>query len=144
MKYHAVIEYGRKHYYYNFAKDSIIEKLLIPFINGQVILISSGQGKKLLNLKNVTRITFYRTREKLVENDKKTIIQQIQEKKFQKFECTEKLIQETKLNLTASQTYSLPVSQIVSVILSKSKMLLWHFALNNHLYRLISFGSGDS
>lgn len=107
MKYHAVIEYGRKHYYYNFEKNSIIDKLLLPFINGQITLISSGKGKKLLNLKNVKRLTFYRTRARLVASDEKTIIQQIQEKQFQKYECTEKLIQETKLNLTSPQTYSL-------------------------------------
>jgi hypothetical protein len=107
MKYHAIIEYGKKHYFWNWAKESIINEVLIPFINGQVILISIGGGKKLLNLRNASRLTLYCTSASLVVKDNKSIINQMEEGSFSKNDCTEKIIQEAKLELTSEQTYSL-------------------------------------
>jgi hypothetical protein len=107
MKYHAKIEYSKTHIWWNHSKEDILAELLIPFINGQVVLITSGVGKKLLNLKNVSRLTIYRTKDSLVPTDNKSIIQQIEEDSFEKFECTETLIKEAKLDIASSQSLSL-------------------------------------
>lgn len=107
MKYHSVIDYGRKHYYYNYSKETITNEVLVPFINGQVVLASSGNTKILINLKNVSRIKFFRTKAALSAKAGETIIQQMHKSSFQKYDCTQALIQETKLDLTSSQTYSL-------------------------------------
>lgn len=107
MKYHAKIEYSNLHFWWNHSKESIIQKLLIPFINGQVVLISIDSGKKLLNLKNVSRVTIYRTNESLTASAEKSIVAQINESSFQKNECTELLIKEAKIDLASEQSLSL-------------------------------------
>jgi hypothetical protein len=107
MKYHAKIEYSSSHFWHNHSKEAIISNLLIPFINGQVVLISSGQGKKLLNLKNVSRLTLYKTEVSLKATEGKSIISQMQKASFEKNECTAELIKDAKLDLAASQTRSL-------------------------------------
>jgi hypothetical protein len=107
MKYHAKIEYSNIHYWWNHSKEDLVSKLLIPFINGQVVLISADKGKKLLNLKNVSRLTIYRTDEKLAPTDEKSVIDQINDSEFQKQECTEIIIKEAKLNLASPQSLSL-------------------------------------
>jgi hypothetical protein len=107
MKYHAKVEYAEKHYYWNWTKENIIDSLLIPFINGQVVLANNYDSKILLNLKNVSKIAFYRTKEKLEATSDKSIIEQMEETHFIDNECTEKLIQETRLNLSSPQSLSL-------------------------------------
>ncbi len=106
MHYHCKIEYSTDHYWYNYSKEEIITELLIPFINGQVVFISGGSGKKLLNLKNVSRLTIYRTEDEL-DDSKKSASIQIDDAKFAKYECTEKLIKEAKLDLASPQSLSL-------------------------------------
>lgn len=107
MKYHAKIEYSDTHYYWNHSKENIISKLLIPFINGQVVLISSGGRKKLLNLRSVSRVTLYKTTESLTVTEEKSIITQMDETSFNDNECTEELIKESKLDLASQQSLSL-------------------------------------
>lgn len=107
MKYHAIVEYSKTHYYWNLNKQQIIDRLLIPFINGQVILISPGNNKVLLNLRSVSRLTFFRTKTDLEATEDKSVIDQLKESDFKTNECTEKLIQESKLDLTSQQTFSL-------------------------------------
>jgi hypothetical protein len=107
MKYHAKIEYAESHYYWNHSKEKMINNLLIPFINGQVVLISSGARKKLLNLKNVSRVTLYKTSENLTATEEKSIIDQIDDTSFYDNECTEELIKESKLDLASQQSLSL-------------------------------------
>lgn len=106
MNYHCKIEYSTEHYWYNYAKEEIITELLIPFINGQVVLINSGVNKKLLNLKNVSRLSIYRTEYELDESVQ-SAIKQINDVSFAKFECTEALIKEAKLDLASPQSLSL-------------------------------------
>lgn len=107
MKYHAKLEYSTEHYWYNHSKEDIVKELLIPFINGQVVLITLGGKKKLLNLKNVSRLTIYKTDDILKVSAEKSIINQIDDASFNQFECTESFIKEIKLDLTSTQTSSL-------------------------------------
>jgi hypothetical protein len=107
MKYHARIETSEIHCYWNWDKDYITKELLIPFINGQVILlINEDSPKRLINLRSISRITIYRTDFEL-NNEKEHIAIQIDDASFQKYDCTEKLIQEAKLELTSASTNSL-------------------------------------
>lgn len=107
MKYHAKIEYSQSHFWWNLTKENLLTKLLIPFVNGQVVLISIGSGKKLLNLKNVSRLTIYKTLENLKATNEKSVIEQIKEATFEQHECTEDVLKESRLNLASKQTLSL-------------------------------------
>lgn len=73
MKYHAKLEYGNgNHYWWNKSKDNFISDLIIPFVNGQVISVTKGNGKRLLNMKNVTLLTAFKTKSLLKATDEKT------------------------------------------------------------------------
>lgn len=61
--------------------------LLIPFINGHVTLINTGsENKSLLNLKNVSKITFYRTKKALEATNDKSLSQLMEDMEFSQFE----------------------------------------------------------
>lgn len=107
MKYHAKIEYTETHFWWNHSKEDIITNLLIPFVNGQVVFVTIGGKKKLLNLKNVSRLTIYRTAASLKATENDSVIAQIREQSFQKNECTEELIKEAKIDLASPQSLSL-------------------------------------
>jgi len=107
MKYHAKLNYSKDHFWWNHTKEDIISKLLIPFINGQVVLITQGGKKKLLNLKTVSVINIYRTEKNLIPKVGDSITKQINEASFEKNECTEELIKEVKLDLASIQSLSL-------------------------------------
>jgi hypothetical protein len=98
MKYHAKLFYGdTAHYWYNYAKEEIIKELLVPFINGHVVLIKHDNGKKLLNMKNVTLLNIFCTPKSLREVGGKSAISQIDDSSFAENECTEDLVKEYKI-----------------------------------------------
>lgn len=96
--YHGQIEFwGGYHYFFNSTKEEIIEQLLIPFVNGHVIIINSGGIKKVLNLKSVSRLAVYKTKLELTDSFSKTIIEQIEDPQFEENACTEEIINEAKI-----------------------------------------------
>jgi hypothetical protein len=98
MRYHARLFYGTtSHYWYNYEKEKIVEDLLVPFVNGHVVLITHGQGQKLLNMKNVTLLSIFKTDKILQATKERTQIQQIDAPAFSKNECTEELVKEFKI-----------------------------------------------
>src|SRR5689334_6573022 len=104
MKYHVMIEYTKYHFWWNFDKEEVISKLLIPFINGQVVLIKSSKGQRLLNLKSVSRLSVYKTKNSLVAIENKSVSKQMLQKSFEQYECTKEIIEETKLELASQQS----------------------------------------
>ncbi|MBL7983434.1 MAG: hypothetical protein JNM91_00480 [Flavobacteriales bacterium] len=96
MKYHAKLLYGaeKTQTYSDWDRENIIKKLLIPFINGQVVYLKSR--KTILNLNNVSELTLYRTAKPIKEMGLK-----VKDAGFDKYDCTEELINEVK---TANST----------------------------------------
>ncbi|WP_052126284.1 hypothetical protein [Ureibacillus massiliensis] len=108
MKYHAIINYlDTKHYWWNYSKENLIDKILIPFINGQVIPIKSGEKKKILNMKNTTLLSIYRTEESLNKISYCPIKKFMSSEEFGKYDCTEEVLNEVKNNISESHTRSI-------------------------------------
>lgn len=80
---------------------------MIPFVNGQVVLIKSGGNKRLLNMKNVTLLTVFKTKKSLQATDDKSIIQQIKEDAFLENECTSEIIDQIRIRESVPQSSSL-------------------------------------
>ena len=95
------------HYWGNYSKEAIIAKILIPFINGHVVLVDHGDTKKILNMKSVSRLTIFKTKKALEHKKDKSIINQIADEKFVKYACTEEIINEAKLLTSAEASSSL-------------------------------------
>ncbi|PWH82277.1 hypothetical protein DIS18_08430 [Algibacter marinivivus] len=109
MKYHLKIEYDQgTHFWHNYPKEEIIDELLVPFVNGQIVLINIGDGNKaILNMKSVAKMIVYRTRKSLTTTDDKSKVEQMNESEFAKHICTEEIINEAKLLLISKGTSSL-------------------------------------
>ena len=126
MKYHAKLFIGLSEirYWCDYPKEGIIDELLIPFINGQVIYSIGVKG--ILNLRNVTKIQIYRTKEALLKSGEKQA-KQMREKEFEKYDCTKEILNEVKIGLSTPNTTSL---------LQKS-----FSNLKNQVFVIMKFGS---
>jgi nucleoside 2-deoxyribosyltransferase len=98
MYYHAKLEFSdQSHWWWDYTKTGIINELLIPFINGQVIVISKKVCKRVLNLKNVTLLTVYKTPQELGKSSEKGVAPlEVIGEGFEANECTEEIIEEVK------------------------------------------------
>ncbi len=97
MKYHAKILYGAEQTqkFINWDKERIIEELLIPFINGQIIYLR--KRKIILNLKNVSELKLFETTNKISDGQIDIITDQ--------YNCTKELIDEVKsIHASANST----------------------------------------
>jgi nucleoside 2-deoxyribosyltransferase len=108
MYYHAKFEYeGKSHRWWNHTKDKLMADLLIPFINGQIILINRKGHKSILNMKNVTHVTVYRTPKKLAKPAGIGHPVEFDTGKIDKFECTAEIVKELKVEHAAASTRSI-------------------------------------
>src|SRR3972149_9074571 len=131
MKYHAKLEHsGRPHFWWNLSKQGIINYLLIPFINWQVIVANRAGQKSILNMKNVTFLTVYRTAKKLQKTGTRRIPVELKSEEFQENECTEEIIKEVKGIHAASSAQSIlqlaftpPKNQVFVIMKFGSKEL---------------------
>jgi len=115
MKYHAKLEFGSSsHYWWNMTEESIRDNLLIPFINGHVVVVTRNEGKRLLNMKNVTLLAIFETNSSLKATDEKSIYNQIEDESFKKNECTEKMIEYAKLEFSSEKSSSLIQKSLAS------------------------------
>lgn len=109
--YHARLEYGNtSHMWWNHSEDSITERLVLPFINGQVISINTGANgdSKLFNMKNATFLRIFRTEEKVEPTADKTVVQLISTSEFQKKnDCTLAFLNKIKKDSASVPTTSL-------------------------------------
>lgn len=89
MKYHAKLEYGGKtHFFWNHSEDTMLDNVVVPFVNGQVIVLKVSSGPHLFNMKTATFLKVYRTKASLKVKEDKSIIDQMKEKEFQENDCT--------------------------------------------------------
>ncbi|MDG0024563.1 hypothetical protein [Trinickia sp. Y13] len=90
MKYHARLDYGSNSYFfYNYSEESIIEKVVVPFVNGQVILL---KGERLFNMKTATFLKVYRTKTNLKVKEDQSLIDQMKEPSFVENDCSAEII----------------------------------------------------
>lgn len=124
MKYHAKLEYGQSsHYWWNHSEESITDKLVLPFINGQVIMLHTKNGERLFNMKNATFLRIYRTSASLKAIEGKPVIDQINDNEFQSNDCTSDFLNKFKTTNAGPELTSLlqkafqPPKQQVFVIM---------------------------
>ncbi len=109
MKYHAKLFYGFDSisYWTNWKKETIIEKLIIPYINGQVVLHSiPGKKKAILNLKSVFELRIYKTETEEIEGTK-IGSKLMKEADFEQYDCTTEILKEMKIDLASQNSLSL-------------------------------------
>lgn len=108
MRYHAHLEYGRSnHFYWNHTENSIFERLVLPFVNGQVIMLKSENKDRLFNMKNATFLKIYKTEKILTATENKSVIQQLEADEFHSNDCTAEFLQKAKTSSTAPALTSL-------------------------------------
>ena len=106
MQYHAKLDYGGNfHYWWDFSKDDIIKKLLVPFINGHIVVVNHSNRRRILNMKNVTLMTVYKTEDELSKSE--TVRpSEFDNPNFEDNECTDEIINEVKTEQSVSSSRS--------------------------------------
>lgn len=126
MYYHTRFEYeGRSHHWWNRTKENLMTNLIIPFINGQIILINrkislgkrhkqlppnsrrTRRFKSILNMRNVTHVNIYRTTAKLVTPADKTHPVEFDTGEIDDFDCTEEIIKELRVEQSTASARSI-------------------------------------
>lgn len=108
MFYHAKLKYlDENHYWWNNSREQIVDKLLIPFINGQVVPITKGQHRSLLNMKNAALLRIYKTDQTLLSKKSGTAPAEILSDDFDAYECTDELVDEMRELQASSESTSL-------------------------------------
>ncbi len=131
MYYHAKLEYGiANHYWWNHSKQGLIKQLVIPFVNGHICEITLRGGKKILNMKNVTLLTIYKTEQSLDDSDEGKLVNEIESSSFIKNECTSEILNDIKFSASSRGSTSLlqkalmvPKKQVFVVMKFKNKLL---------------------
>jgi nucleoside 2-deoxyribosyltransferase len=130
MYYHAKLEYGGDfHWWWNYKKEQMVAGLLIPFINGQVILVRKGKHRRVLNLKNVTLLTVYKTSQSFKSSKEGVAPAEFLEGKIEEHECTQEIIEEVK---------SAQASPFV-----QSALQLAFAPPKNHIFVVMKFGDKE-
>jgi hypothetical protein len=108
MKYHARLEYeGKKHLWWNLSKDKLEAQLLVPFVNGHVVLVTRSGSKQLLNMKTVSLLTVYKTPVALERPKPGKNPVEFKARLFEANICTEEVLNEVRLAGSARTTQSL-------------------------------------
>lgn len=130
MKYHAKLIYGNEvSFWTNWDKEGLVEKLIIPYFNGQIITRQRKGGRVLLNLKSASELKIYRTKTGSI-NGVKINSAIMKQARFEEYHCTEEVIKEMKLNLAAPNSQSLlqqafaPLEEQVFVIMKFGDKIL--------------------
>ena len=116
MKYfHAKLEFNSdRHYWWNMDEESMRDRLLLPFINGHVVVVSRNEEQKLLNMKNVTLLVVYKTDSELKSTDEKSIFDQINHDSFSENECTEESLNNAIIDQSSEASSSLIQKSLAS------------------------------
>ena len=108
MYYHAKIEYeGKSHHWWNRSKDGLIKDLLIPYVNGQVVLVNRNGHKSLLNMRSVSFITVYKTNERLHKPAGKGHPLELDTDEFMENACTAEIMGEIQIEHATTSSRSI-------------------------------------
>jgi hypothetical protein len=108
MHYHARIKFSKEfHYWWNLSKETLIEKVLVPFVNGQVVVVQSQERKTILNTKAATLLNVYKTENPLKGRGVGKAPFDFLEKGFKQYDCTEEIIEQVKLARAVSAAQSI-------------------------------------
>lgn len=93
MKFHARLEYGStSHFFQNYNEERIVNEVVVPFVNGQVIALKFRLGPRLFNMKNATFLKVYKTKLALKATEDKSASDQIKEEAFATNDCTLEIV----------------------------------------------------
>jgi hypothetical protein len=107
MHYHARIKFGKEfHYWWNLSKHSLIERVLVPFVNGQVVVVDYYERKMILNTKASSLLNVYKTENPLEGRGIGKAPFDFLDKGFKQYDCTEEIIEQVKLASAGSAAQS--------------------------------------
>ncbi len=109
MHYHSKLKKGdgKYHYFFNGGLDWYKKTLLIPLFNGQIIVLKLEGKEVIVNMRSILEVELYKTKELLEPVGDRSIIQLMNEKSFDKFNCTKEILNEVKQELVTNESKSL-------------------------------------
>lgn len=105
MYYHSFLEIlPKRHYFWNSSLDQIMTRLVIPYLNRQIIAVNAGKGRAILNLSAASYLQVYKTEEHLRSFD--DFQKQLQAGKLDGSDCTQEIIDTAMIGRTLATTKS--------------------------------------
>ena len=129
MYYHAVIRFQEKEFWSNLEYDELLQTIVIPYINKQVVFADRSYGKVILNLSIANFLSIFKTDDKLPEGFDKAW-DQWSPGEFSKNDCTQQIFKQFLITKSAVETKSLleilfmPVKPQVFVIMTFNDKVL--------------------
>lgn len=97
MYYHVHIVYGgSRDARWNFEKAQIVRDYVLPFINGQVVLLGRAEGQTLVNMQAADSMILYQTEEPLTVPEGMIAPQGLGSPEFARHACTRELLEEVR------------------------------------------------
>jgi nucleoside 2-deoxyribosyltransferase len=93
MKYHAYVKYpGGSQGWRNHSEEALLKYVLVPFIQGQIVTITSKGKKHVLNMRACLTINVYKTSQPVI-----SILRFRAQADSAQYECTAELLAKAKL-----------------------------------------------
>jgi len=95
MRYHCVLTIGEgahSHYFWNYPFDDIVNKIIIPYVNRQIIPVKYKKIRGILNLSSVSYLRVYKTDTYLDINSAKEFQKQIEDGKLAGNDCSQEIL----------------------------------------------------
>ena len=107
--YHATINIGStRHYWWNLSRDRLLERVLVPFVGKQVVVVKRRMATGLLNFGSASYLEIYSTKDKIAKSEDKSIVQQLGEKDFiNEHTVTEEFADEIRVQQATASSRSL-------------------------------------
>jgi len=94
------------HYFWNYSFDEIINQIVIPFVNKQVIPVTLNNRRGILNLSAVSYLRIYKTKGRVDFESSEDFRIQLRDADFESNDCTQEIIEAAIANRIYPETKS--------------------------------------
>lgn len=107
MYYHVIAEgAGAHHCWKNYGFEEMLENLIIPYVNKQVVPVHWTYGKAIFNFSTVSYVTVFKTKV-ILKEEGQAIADRLRSPEFKDKQCTQEIINLALVGKGAEQSKSL-------------------------------------
>lgn len=105
MHFHTkiILGSGEKIFWQNGSLSWFKRYIIIPLFNGQIVAIKYGGISRILNMKNVSEVYLYKTKEKITGY----LEEELEKESFEEYNCTEEILNQVRKELSSNESKSL-------------------------------------
>jgi hypothetical protein len=105
--FHGVVEFesANRHFFWNRPFENLATEVVIPYINGNAVVVRRGGLSRLLNMKGATTLTVYETPHRLSRTLDGGAPTDFKEASFDQYECTRGFLERLRtMNVSSGES----------------------------------------